>query len=258
VPGGRFEGKVGLVTGASGGIGAATAGKFAAEGAHVVLVDVNDGGGTDVCNDIVAKGFSGEYLHCDLTRSDEVDELFSLISARHPQLHFAANVVGGTGKGDRHDVELHEQSQDEWDSTMALSLRTTFLCMTHEIASMLRTGGGAIVNVSSMAGLHVSFDATASYSAAKAAVNHLTRYAAVAYAERSIRVNVVAPGVTATPNAVAALGNERMRNMAAATHCIPQETTPDDQASAIVWLCSDETTMVTGHILPVDGGWNAK
>jgi NAD(P)-dependent dehydrogenase (short-subunit alcohol dehydrogenase family) len=211
-----------------------------------------------LCKELIAQALSAEYVHCDLTSSDEVADLFGVISARHPQLHFAANVVGGTGKGDRHGVGLHEQTQDEWDSTMTLSLRTTFLCMTHEIASMLRAGGGAIVNVSSMAGLHVSFDATASYSAAKAAMNHLTRYAAVAYAERSIRVNAVAPGVTATPNAIAALGNERMRNMATATHSIPKETTPEDQASAIVWLCSDETAMVTGHILPVDGGWNAK
>jgi NAD(P)-dependent dehydrogenase (short-subunit alcohol dehydrogenase family) len=130
--------------------------------------------------------------------------------------------------------------------------------MKHEIGWMLRAGGGSIVNVSSMAGLHVTPYATAAYSAAKAAVVHLTRYAAVLYAERSIRVNAVAPGLTLTPHAIAALGDEDVTKAIAGFHVIQQGAQPTDQANAIAWLCSDESGMVTGHVLPVDGGWNAK
>jgi NAD(P)-dependent dehydrogenase (short-subunit alcohol dehydrogenase family) len=255
---GRFEGKVGLVTAAAGGIGAATSRAFATEGAHVVMVDVNDDGGTDLCQTLIGDGLAAEYHHCDVARSEEVADLFGTILAQHPQLDFAANVVGGNGDGDMIGVELHEQDGAPWDATMALCLNTTLLCMKHEISSMLRTGGGAIVNVSSMAGLHVTLYATPAYSAAKAAVVHLTRYAAVAYAERSIRVNVVAPGLTLTPNALAAMGEEDFDKAAAASHCIPRAARAADQADAIVWLCSDEAAMVTGHVLPVDGGWNAR
>jgi NAD(P)-dependent dehydrogenase (short-subunit alcohol dehydrogenase family) len=254
----RFAGKVGVVTAAAGGIGSATARAFAVEGAHVVMVDVNDDAGTDICQSLQAEGLAAEYRHCDVSRRDELAELFGIISAQHDRIDFAVNTVGGSGEGDLPGMELHQQTESAWDATIALCLRTTFLCMEQEIKAMLETGGGCIVNVSSMAGLRVTPYASPAYSAAKAAVNHLTRFAAVAYAGRSIRVNAVAPGLTATPNAVAALGEGVMDEVAVAFHCIPRAAEPSDQANAIVWLCSDEAAMVTGHILPVDGGWDAK
>lgn len=254
----RFEDKVGLVTAAAGGIGSVTARAFAAEGAHVVMVDIIDEVGDQLCRSLASEGLSAEYVHCDVTKGADVGDLLATVVSRHSRIDFAANVVGGNSETDLMGVELHEQTDDGWDATVALSLRTTFLCMKHEIASMLRTGGGAIVNVSSMAGLRVTPHATPAYSAAKAGVVHLTRYAAVAYAQRSIRVNVVAPGLTATPNAVAAMGQGLMDQAAAEFHCIPRAATPNEQAAAITWLCSDEAAMVTGHVIPVDGGWDAR
>jgi NAD(P)-dependent dehydrogenase (short-subunit alcohol dehydrogenase family) len=258
VPQGRFAGKVGIVTAGAGGIGASTAQAFALEGTHVVIVDVDADGGTKLCRSLTEQGLSAEFQACDVTSGDQVADLFKLLTARHPRLDFAANVVGGNGAGDTPDIELHDQTEAPWDATMSLSLRPTFLCMKEEIGWMLRGGGGSIVNVSSMAGLHVTPYATPAYSAAKAAVVHLTRYAAVIYAERSIRVNAVAPGLTLTPNAVAAMGEEDMTRAVAGFHCIPRGAQPADQASAIVWLCSDDAAMVTGHTIPVDGGWDAR
>ena len=254
----RFEGKVGLITAGAGGIGASTARLFAAEGAHVVIVDVDAEAGAELRQALTEQGLSAEYHNCDVTRSDDVTDLFDLLAASHGRLDFAANVVGGNGAEDTPDIELQDQTQGGWDATIALSLRSTFLCMKHEVGWMLRGGGGSIVNVSSMAGLRVTPYATAAYSAAKAGVAHLTRYAAVIYAERSIRVNAVAPGLTATPNALAAMGDEDMRKAVAGFHVIPQVAQPADQANAIAWLCSDESVMVTGHVLPVDGGWDAR
>jgi NAD(P)-dependent dehydrogenase (short-subunit alcohol dehydrogenase family) len=247
-----------VITAGAGGIGASTARVFAAEGAHVVIVDVDAAQGEQLSQELTEKGLSAEFHTCDVTNGEEVAGLFGHLAANHGRLDFAANVVGGNGAEDTPDIELHDQTEGPWDATISLSLRTTFLCMKHEIGWMLRGGGGSIVNVSSMAGLHVTPYATAAYSAAKAAVVHLTRYAAVLYAERSIRVNAVAPGLTATPNALAAMGDEDMRRAVAGFHVIQQVAQPADQANAIAWLCSDEAAMVTGHVLPVDGGWDAR
>ena len=253
-----FAGKVGVVTGAAGGIGAATASAFAQLGAHVVMIDTNDQAGMELCTALDADGLAAEYENCDVTSADAVATLFERLSARHGCLDFAANLVGGSGKGDTRTVEFHEQDEAGWDATLTLSLRSALLCMKHEIAAMLRSGGGAIVNVSSMAALHVTLNATPAYSAAKAALLHLTRYTAVAYADRGIRVNCVAPGLTATPGAIAALGEAAIADEVARNQCIPHAAVPADQANAVVWLCSDAAAMVTGHTVPVDGGWNAR
>ena len=255
---GAFAGTVGVVIGAAGGIGSATSQLFGAEGAHVVLADVDDVAGHALAEAMRADGMSAEHHHCDATREEDVAALFGAIEQRHGNLHFAVNLVGGSSEHDQREVELHEQAPNAWDRTIALSLGSAFLCLRYEISAMLRSSGGAIVNVSSMAALHVTMSATPAYSAAKAGLLQLTRYAAVGYASRGIRVNAVAPALTASPGAIAALGLDGIEREVAAVQCIPRAAVPADQAAAIVWLCSDAAAMVTGHTLPVDGGWNAR
>lgn len=154
-----------------------------------------------------------------------------------------------------------------------MSLKTTFLCMKHEIIQMLKQGGGAIANTTSLAGLRVTENSTAGYVAAKAGyiaakagyvaakagVAHLTRYAAVLYAKDNIRVNVIAPGLTATPTVLNAFPTEATRNaMAGATMPMGRLMTPEELADAFLWACSDQASGITGLTIPVDGGWAAK
>ena len=255
---GSFDGKVGVIVGAAGGIGAATARAFASGGAHVILLDVDADAGERVRADVAGGGSSVEFHCCDVADSADVAATFASLAERHVRLDFAANLVGGSGPADDRALELHEQAEQGWDATLALTLRSTLVCMKHELAVMVGRGGGAIVNVASMAGLHVTTNATPAYSAAKAGVLQLTRHAAVTYGDRGIRVNAVAPGLTATPKAVAALGLAAIEAEVARNQPIPRAAHPLDQAAAIVWLCTDQAAMVTGHTLPIDGGWNAR
>jgi NAD(P)-dependent dehydrogenase (short-subunit alcohol dehydrogenase family) len=255
---GRFNDKVGLVTAGARGIGAATARAFASEGAHVVIVDIDDRAGADLYGSLSDLGYSVEFHQCDASDSSDVAELLATITKNHGRLDFAANVVGGLSKADVWGVEFHEMDDDAWDGTLQLALRTTYVCLKHEVASMLQTGGGSIVNVSAMAANRVMlYYTTPAYASAKAGVNQLTRYVAVAYADRGIRVNAVSPGITLSRQVVDSFDEDAMRDVLM-PQAIKRASAPEDQANAILWLCSDAAEMVTGHVLPVDGGWDAR
>jgi len=254
---GRYQDKPVLVTAAAAGIGAATAEAFAREGARLMLSDINVAGGEAMVEKLRAA--EAHFLRADCTSEEEVQALVSKTVETLGGIKVAANIVGDV-VGDAYGPEFHAQTTAGWDGTIAVSLKSTYLCMKHEIAHMIEHGGGAIVNVTSLAALLYVPESGAAYAAAKAGVVQLTKFAALNYAERGVRVNCIAPGVT--PTAAYFKGGEEMGNMVINRllegHAIKRLIDPSEQAAAMLWLCSDDAAMVTGHILPVDGGWTAR
>jgi len=183
----------------------------------------------------------------DLTKGAAVEALVRGTVERYGRLDWAVNNAGVGGVM----APTDQQSEAAWDSIMDVNLKGVWLCMKYEIRAMLEQGGGAIVNVASAAGL-VGFRYAAPYAASKHGVVGLTRSAALEYARKGIRVNAVCPGFTETPM-VAGLGETMVE---ATVKAIPMRRlgTPEEIAQAIVWLCSEGASFVTGHALAVDGG----
>jgi NAD(P)-dependent dehydrogenase (short-subunit alcohol dehydrogenase family) len=244
-----MEGKSGLVTGAASGIGRACAIRFGAEGAAVAVADLESSreGGEETVAAIADAGGRAEFVACDVSDSDDNAALVRRTVEAFGSLDFAHNNAGiGVHK------LLHETSEEDFDRVIAVNLRGTFLGLKHEIAQMLtQGGGGAIVNTSSNAGLR-AVSLLSAYTASKHGIVGLTKNAAVEYANEGIRVNAVCPGAIMTP----LMSNEppdRQQEILA-----PQAMTrfgdPDEVAAAVVWLCSDEASFVTGTAMPVDAG----
>lgn len=246
----RLDGRVALVTGGGSGIGQASALALAWDGAAVAIADVNVTGGEAVAAEISAGGGRAKFIRADATSESEVAALIAAIMREFGRLDCAHNNVGlGTsGPG------VTDQSEEDWDWTLNMSLKSTFLCMKHEIPAMLAAGGGAIVNTASMAGVHYTQAASPAYSAAKAGVIHLTKYTASAYAAQGIRVNSISPGLVATPHIAHILNAEQQAEIAGAHQLIARAVQPAEIADAVVYLCSDRSAMVTGVNLPVCGG----
>jgi NAD(P)-dependent dehydrogenase (short-subunit alcohol dehydrogenase family) len=244
-----MEGKSGLVTGAASGIGRACAIRFAAEGAAVIVADLETSreGGEETVKTIADAGGRAEFAACDVSISEENAALVRRAVEAFGRLDFAHNNAGiGVHK------LLHETSEEDFDRVIAVNLRGTFLGMKHQIAQMLEQGGGgAIVNTSSNAGLR-AVSLLSAYTASKHGIVGLTKNAAVEYADEGIRVNAVCPGAIMTP-LMSNESPERQKEILA-----PQAMTrfgdPDEVAAAVVWLCSDEASFVTGTAMPVDAG----
>jgi NAD(P)-dependent dehydrogenase (short-subunit alcohol dehydrogenase family) len=179
------------------------------------------------------------------------------IIAIHGRLDIAVNNVGSTAPTDSGTAMLHETSLQAFQDTTDMALKSTFLSMKHELGVMVRqTSGGVICNTASIAGVRVSAMGSPSYHAAKAAVVHLTRKAAIQYARRNIRVNVVAPGATTTEQVLARFTRDEFDKLAT-VHPMGKAVTPEEVAQAFLFLCSDAAASITGHMLPIDGGWFA-
>ena len=241
-----------LITGAASGIGLAMARRFGAEGAALVLADIDAPRGEALAREIA--GFAGAPLfhQVDLTDPQGVNALFTRIADRFGRLDCAHNNAGfGWGSG------LLDCSLDDWQRTMALCLTAPFLCLKHEIALMRSCGGGAIVNTASMAGLRHAPAASAAYTAAKAGVIALTRYAAVAHAADGIRINAVSPGLVSTEAVARFMTEEQQIAYARAEQPIGRPVATDEIADAVLWLCSDGARMITGENLCIAGGQQA-
>ena len=245
---GLMEGKAGLVTGAASGIGRACALRFAAEGAAVVVADLETSreGGDQTVREIQEAGGRAAFAACDVSEAADCEALVAAVVEEHGRLDFAHNNAGiGVHK------LLADTEDDEFDRVIAVNLRGTFLGMKHQVRQMLADGGGAIVNTSSNAGLR-AVKLLSAYTASKHGILGLTKNAAVEYANDGIRVNAVCPGAIMTP----LMSNEppeRQQEILA-----PQAMTrfgqPEEVAAAVVWLASDEAAFVTGVELPVDAG----
>lgn len=245
----RLAGRVALVTGAASGIGRASAIALAEDGAAVMLSDIAPGGEA-VMREIVEAGGKAAFAQADASDEAQVMALVQETLETFGRLDCAHNNVGVGSTG----VSVVDQSRDDWDRTMALSLTSTWLGMKHQIPVMIAGGGGAIVNTASMSGVRYSPGASPAYSAAKAGVIHLTRYAANAHAAHGIRINSVSPGLTQTTIVAEMFTLERQAEIASQGQLIARAVDPREIAEAVLFLCSDRSSMVTGINLEVCGG----
>ncbi len=248
--GALLEGKVAIVTGASRGIGACAARAFADAGAAVVLAARNEGGLQVVTADIEASGGQAIAIPADVSDEAAVRALVEKTLAGLGRLDVAFNNAGG---GHR-PVPVDEVAPRDFEHFFDINLRGTFLSLKEEIPAMLRSGGGAILNMASVAALR-SDRGMASYVSAKHGVIGLTKAAALDYAEHGIRVNAIAPGPVLSDRLRDA-GPDAQRQAASR---IPMRriTPPEEIAAAAVWLCSDLAASITGVVVPIDGGMSA-
>lgn len=244
----KFEGKVALVTGAASGIGRASALAFAREGAKTVVADILVEGGEETVRIIKEAGGDALFVRTDVSKAGEVETLIQKIVETYGRLDYAHNNAGIAGA----DAPTADCTEENWDHTIAINLKGVWLCMKYEIPQMLNLGGGAIVNTASTAGL-VGLEGSPAYCASKGGVVQLTRAAALDYAKAGIRVNAVCPGVIRTPMVEPLVGTEAEAGLIA-MEPIGRMGKPEEVAEAVVWLCSDAASFVTGIAMPVDGG----
>ena len=251
----EYKGKVVLITGGANGIGRATAIAFAREGAKVVVSDVVPDAGEQTVAMIRAAGGEARYVHADVAKPGDVANLVAGTVAAYGRLDVAFNNAGIEGTL----APVADLPVEVWDRVLAVNLSAVFLCMKHEIAQMVRQGGGAIVNNASILG-SVAFPGASAYVAAKHGLLGLTRTAAVEYATQGIRVNAVCPGFIVTPMLERAglLSDEAMRKTLESLHPLNRLGSPDEVAQAVLFLASSKASFITGHPLLVDGGYVAK
>jgi len=251
---GILDGKVALITGASSGIGRATAKIFAREGAQLVLADVAEAGGNETLQMVTDSGARAIFIKTDVSKSKEVDATVAKAVETFGRLDCAFNNagIGGAGK------LTHEYSEEEWNRVIAINLTGVWLCMRAEITQMLKQQRGAIVNTSSIMGLTGAIRVPA-YTAAKHGVAGITKAAALEYGRLGIRINAVCPAPIYTPMLMGAFERRPdMEERYARSEPMKRLGQPEEVGEAVAWLCSDRASYVTGHPFPVDGGYMAQ
>ncbi len=247
---GRVEGKVALVTGGGSGIGRATALIFAREGAKVVVADVTEAGGLETVEQVTAAGGAATFMRADVSNPAEVEAMVSRAVEAYGRLDCAFNNAGIEGSG----KATTACAEEDFNRTIAVNVTGVWLCMKSEIRRMLEQGSGAIVNTASAAGL-VGVPSMPDYVASKHAVVGLTKTAALEYAKSGIRVNAVCPGVVQTSMVERVLQRAPgFDEVALASEPVGRFGQPAEIGEAVVWLCSDAASFVTGIPLSVDGG----
>jgi len=250
----NFENKVALITGAACGIGRATAIAFGASGANVVVVDANPENGQATVDKIKKIGASAHFIKCDVSSKSEVQSAVAETIKLFGKIDFCFNNAGIEGIV----ATTAECTEENWDRVLNINLKGVWNCLKYELLEMQKQGHGSIVNCSSIAGL-VGFAGSPAYVASKHGVIGLTKTAALECATTKIRVNAVCPGVihTAMIDRVVNGSPERMKQLVE-SEPMKRLGQPHEVAQAVLWLCSEASSYVTGLSMPVDGGWVAQ
>jgi len=249
----ELKGKVALVTGGTSGIGRDTAVLFAKAGAKVAVAGRREQEGNETIELIRAAGGDGLFVKTDVSKTADVDALIQKTVEKFGRLDFAFNNAGIEGVW----VPIAKQTEEDWDRTIDINLKGVWLCLKYEIRQMLKQGGGgAIVNMSSVTGL-VGAGGAAAYSASKHGVIGLTKSAALETAKNGIRINAVCPAVIETPMGKRLFGAPAVHKAVLNSHPIGRFGRPEEIAEAVVWMCSDRASFMTGQCLVLDGGFLA-
>ena len=247
---GQFTGKVAIVTGGSSGMGRATALAFAREGANVVVADTNIQDGEETVQRFKESGAQGLFVPTDVSQANAVEALVKTTIATYGRLDYAFN---NAGINEEHGP-LIECTEAQWDRILSINLKGIWLCMKYEIPQMLKIGKGAIVNTASVVGL-MGGGGFPAYVASKHGIVGLTKAAALDYGKQDIRVNAICPGTIYTSMYERRVGNNPETTARIISeiplHRLGQS---EDIAEAVIWLCSEGASYVTGHALVVDGG----
>jgi len=247
----RLSGKVAIVTGGSSGIGRATAIELARQGAKVVVAARRESEGEETVRQVKATGSDGLFVRTDVTQAAEVEALINQTLEAYGSLNCVFNNAGA-GKA----APLVELSEQDWNLELDVNLKAVWLSMKYEIPVMLKSGGGAIVNMASQGGGVIGVPNFASYTAAKGGVVALSRTAAMEYGGQGIRVNSISPGLILT-DLLAEVPHDTLQQMEASVP-LKRGGKPEEVAKAVVWLCSDEASYITGHNLVIDGGYTVQ
>jgi NAD(P)-dependent dehydrogenase (short-subunit alcohol dehydrogenase family) len=246
-----LNGKIILVTGGGSGIGRAACLALAREGAKVAVADMDPRGGEETCSLIKTAGGEARFVKVNVSKSAEVAAMVENVVASYGRLDCAFNNAGIMIGGFVPTADLDEET---WDKMISVNLKGVWLCMKYELQQMLKQGGGVIVNTSSVAGL-IGSRTGPGYTASKHGVLGLTRGAALEYGKSNIRVNAVCPSWTTTALTEPYVRDNPQREaQMAERQPNGRLCTPEDVASAVVWLCSDGASFINGHALAVDGG----
>jgi NAD(P)-dependent dehydrogenase (short-subunit alcohol dehydrogenase family) len=246
----EFDGKVALVTGGSSGIGKATALAFARAGANVVIASRRVTEGEQTVHEICERGGEAIFVKTDVSKASEVEGLMNRTIEFYGRLDYACNNAGTFVMG-----RLFELSEEEWDRTINANLKGIWLSLKYQIPIMLQQKEGVIINMASMSAI-IGNPGVSIYSASKGGVVALTQSAAIEYAASGIRINAVSPGVISTPM-VDDIPTPLLEDIQS-KHPIGRLGKPEEIADAVVWLCSDKASFVTGHNMVIDGGYTAQ
>ena len=246
-----FESKVVLITGGNSGIGQATALAFAKKGAKVIVAARRVSEGKATVAMIKETGGEAHFVQTDVTKATEVEAMIAACITNYGGLDYAVN---NAGIGGTPFTPAAEYEEEIWDNVIDINLKGVWLCMKYEILEMLKSGQGAIVNMSSVAGLKGG-RVGAAYYASKHGVIGLTKAAAIEYAAQGVRINAVCPAVIKTAMTDPIFHDKDMTAMATAMHPMGRVGRPEEVASTVLWLCSEDASFVTGHAHPVDGGF---
>lgn len=252
-----FTGKTAVITGGAGGIGSAMVRKFAACGADVYIIDINDESGNALEKELKEAGKNVRYIHCSVYKADEVNSAVEAVVKEKGKIDFLLNNAGANIALDKRG-KIRKYSDAGWNFTVDVCMDGVYHFTKCVLPHMIKNGGGKIINTGSVTGMRMGLRNQCAYNMAKAAIHNMSRATAAKYAKYNITVNCVIPGTTWHENFYKSLCGDQDKLKQFLSHVpISKPNTPEDMANAAAWLCSEEADRVTGLLMNIDGGWAA-